>query len=662
MNKNILHKAFALVFILSALLLGFTQCKKEQIEPQGGKVSITLNVENGASTGSATGKATDGAKVEVTPPSVAFEEDDEILVVSNGHYVGTLTHDGSNFSGSITDPVEGQPLYFYFLGNKDAGTLSSGASGSTSCTINISDQTSELPVISMSPSDQTYPSVGNAYTASLHNKCSLMKFNVTTNSDANICITGMNNKVIVDFSKAANDGQNNGFSFGKESEGIIKAKPVSGTGTALDPVVLWAIVLPQDASPAARAYTSDYEYIGTRPAMEAITADQFIESGFAMEVNTVFNPYTTPLTFEAKTASAKVRFTKEGGVSVSTLQYKMNDGSWQNYTYGTDITLSNVGDKVSFRGGNAAYATSTSKYTKISCTGDCYIYGNIMSLVSMTDYADTKTLAQNYAFCQLFYQNSHIVNHPSKTLVLPATTLKNYCYQSMFYGCTGLTTAPELPATTLQSYCYREMFYGCSSLTTAPELPATTLAIYCYDKMFQGCTSLTTAPELPATTLANSCYYSMFQGCTSLTAAPVLPATTLDKYCYYSMFQGCTSLTTAPELPATTLANFCYNRMFQGCTSLTTAPALHATTLADHCYYYMFSNCTNLRSVTCLATSGINENYSTQYWLNGTATSGTRTFYKNKDASVSEDASGSGGTWPRSVSGIPSGWTYSNAN
>jgi hypothetical protein len=32
--------------------------------------------------------------------------------------------------------------------------------------------------------------------------------------------------------------------------------------------------------------------------------------------------------------------------------------------------------------------------------------------------------------------------------------LKPYCYRSMFEGCTGLTTAPELPATTLASYCY----------------------------------------------------------------------------------------------------------------------------------------------------------------------------------------------------------------
>lgn len=65
------------------------------------------------------------------------------------------------------------------------------------------------------------------------------------------------------------------------------------------------------------------------------------------------------------------------------------------------------------------------------------------------------------------------------------------------------------------------------------------MANYCYSSMFQGCTSLTSAPSLPATTLANSCYRSMFQECTSLTSAPSLPATTLAGSCYRYMFSGC---------------------------------------------------------------------------------------------------------------------------
>ena len=58
----------------------------------------------------------------------------------------------------------------------------------------------------------------------------------------------------------------------------------------------------------------------------------------------------------------------------------------------------------------------------------------------------------------------------------------------MFRGCTKLTTAPSiLPATTLAERCYDSMFWDCNPLTTAPELPATTLADFCYSSMFRGC-------------------------------------------------------------------------------------------------------------------------------------------------------------------------------
>jgi hypothetical protein len=97
----------------------------------------------------------------------------------------------------------------------------------------------------------------------------------------------------------------------------------------------------------------------------------------------------------------------------------------------------------------------------------------------------------------------------------------------MFNNCPALITAPlVLPATTLADYCYNSMFDGCTSLVTIPQLPATTLADYCYSNMFRGCTSLTTAPELPATTLAEGCYEYMFAGCTNLNHIKAMFTTT----------------------------------------------------------------------------------------------------------------------------------------
>ena len=87
----------------------------------------------------------------------------------------------------------------------------------------------------------------------------------------------------------------------------------------------------------------------------------------------------------------------------------------------------------------------------------------------------------------------------------------------MFYYCTRLEQAPEiLPATTLKNACYVSMFMGCSSLEKAPILPATTLADACYETMFAGCTRLEIAPDLPARSLLMDSYINMFDNCTRL--------------------------------------------------------------------------------------------------------------------------------------------------
>ena len=314
------------------------------------------------------------------------------------------------------------------------------------------------------------------------------------------------------------------------------------------------------------------------------------------------------------------------------LEYSTDGGeTWVS----TDSTISVVnGDVLMFKGING-YIQNVFNYS----TAGFEIEGNMMSLIYGDDFIDKTELPEGYIFSFFSYCTGLT---SAENLILPATTLTDYCYNYMFGGCTSLVTAPELPATTLTNNCYYQMFSNCTSLVTAPELPATTLASGCYNQMFINCTSLVTAPELPATTLASSCYLDMFDGCTSLVTAPELPATTLANFCYSNMFEGCTSLVTAPELPATTLAEYCYASMFQGCTSLVTAPELPATTLAKYCYSNMFPGCTSLNYIKCLATSNIGAGYTSE-WVNGVASSGT--FVK-----------AAGVTWPTGIYGIPYGW------
>ena len=88
----------------------------------------------------------------------------------------------------------------------------------------------------------------------------------------------------------------------------------------------------------------------------------------------------------------------------------------------------------------------------------------------------------------------------------------------MFKDCTSLTTAPELPATTLTDYCYDHMFYGCTSLTSIDGSPFAfyETAPYCCESMFAGCTSLKQNIVLIPETLTSNCYANMFNGCTKL--------------------------------------------------------------------------------------------------------------------------------------------------
>ena len=342
------------------------------------------------------------------------------------------------------------------------------------------------------------------------------------------------------------------------------------------------------------------------------------------------------------------------------------DGNWKSLAAGTATESINAGHRLSFRGNLTPSDTGIGTFT---ISKRCNLEGNCMSMLFGDNAANNLSLTgKSYAFYKLFYNCTNIIRVSSN--FLPATTLANNCYNSMFSGCSSLTTAPALPATTLADRCYNEMFYRCSNLTTAPALPATTLEYYCYSYMFQnctslvnapalpattlsfmcyegmfgGCTGLTTAPALPATTLANYCYRNMFNGCSNLTTAPALPATTLAESCYYNMFNGCTSLTTAPALSATTLAPYCYSSMFNGCSSLTTAPALPATTLTNYCYQYMFYGCSKLNYIKMLATDISASNCLTN-WVSGVASTGT--FVKNPAMT----------SLPTGASGIPSGWT-----
>lgn len=171
----------------------------------------------------------------------------------------------------------------------------------------------------------------------------------------------------------------------------------------------------------------------------------------------------------------------------SNFNYSLDNGSTWNVLANNQTVAVNAGKKVLLKANRPTVYYETG-IGNISYSGQFNLYGNIMSLVYGDNFIGQETISDGYQFYKLFRSNTTLIS--AENLILPATTLKNVCYMSMFNGCTSLTVAPVLPATSLMFGCYWSMFYNCTSLTTAPELPATILAGSCYKAMFAGCRNL----------------------------------------------------------------------------------------------------------------------------------------------------------------------------
>ena len=185
------------------------------------------------------------------------------------------------------------------------------------------------------------------------------------------------------------------------------------------------------------------------------------------------------------------------------IYYRINGGSWTSITAGSDVTISvDAGDVVELKGNNQTYAIDKSNYSGFEGgTATFNISGNIMSLIYGDNFVGETTMSGSYNFCSLFKQSKAV---SAENLILPATTLTNYCYRAMFSKALNLTAAPALPATTLAQGCYWYMFEECP-ISTAPELDATTLVAECYGHMFENCSNLNYIKCLATTKSASNC-------------------------------------------------------------------------------------------------------------------------------------------------------------
>ncbi len=191
---------------------------------------------------------------------------------------------------------------------------------------------------------------------------------------------------------------------------------------------------------------------------------------------------STPLTLVAL-ENGKITVTFNNGVTLKNdIHYTINGGAEQTIAKNTegsyDITVKK-GDVVqlysintTLGGGGGAAARgftravdSSAKYVNIKPSMKTEIYGNVMSMLKGKDNLESaQSIEASNALYGLFTGADKLVNDDERMIKLPANDLKPGCYEEMFSGCEGLTTAPELPASTLVDNCYAGMFSGCKKL------------------------------------------------------------------------------------------------------------------------------------------------------------------------------------------------------
>lgn len=311
--------------------------------------------------------------------------------------------------------------------------------------------------------------------------------------------------------------------------------------------------------------------------------------------------YYNTIEFIALTDNAKLGFNIWDGTSPR-LKYSFDELEWFEWN----------GTPISVEKGKSLFVVNQKEQLGITFTteGDFNVKGDIKHLLN--------GCRNQPAQIKNTFLNANIVD--ASGLKISYNKVINYGLESLFEGCTKLTTTPKLTPIILGDYAYHTMFKNCTSLASMNgTLPCRNLPNGAYWYMFENCTNLTTAPVIEAESIGErGCYamfincenllnvndmfnatsvgesgcYFMFKGCKSLRSMPDMPMMKLGDRCYGSMFSGCENLQIYKQLPATELKSYCYTSMFENTSKAGTAlipnNLLPATVMADHCYYSMF--------------------------------------------------------------------------
>lgn len=233
-----------------------------------------------------------------------------------------------------------------------------------------------------------------------------------------------------------------------------------------------------------RKFETKSGYTSAVPTLIHPTVSHIVEDG-SVKYMSVFDKYKKMyLTFEAiddvtftltKSASSSYYLTQEQFTDISystddgeTWTTLTNDGSTSSQALTTPTIT--AGSKVIWKGSALQLSMNRLEAScRFSASGKYKVYGNIMSLLYGDDFIGKTSFPTNsqYAFTNLFMPDEGVGQgylQSIENLILPATTLVENCYTTMFIDNTAIKRTPLLIAATPAQNCYNGMFMRCGSL------------------------------------------------------------------------------------------------------------------------------------------------------------------------------------------------------
>ena len=309
-------KKLSTIIMALALVLGMSQCKKQETPTTGNTTPTNPGVRITVNVGDKDGKDDNGEKHNIAPANglFAFTEGDTLYVGYNHKYVGCLKYTNGFFDGTIypDENIEDQRLHFYFLGGKGP---KNPTSSTTTYNISIANQSTNLPVLSYGASNEDYTGPNTTYSTTLRNQCALVRFDLQNQGDYEVTLSGVPTQATVDFASNAITPNTN-------TTGDITLYGEEGVITHR-----WAILLPGTDLDNAEGLT-----IGSTVEDHEMGYNTYINSGISIN-NTLPKPAAQyavktsdgTLTQFSVSANKKVYFSKANLTWNSTAGYHFHD-------------------------------------------------------------------------------------------------------------------------------------------------------------------------------------------------------------------------------------------------------------------------------------------------------------------------------------------------